>query len=157
MIELLRHLVEAGAIREGELAFVLENDVAATRRWTWIIGGGVTAFDFDEACRHFRFMDVTISLSTLLRMPRADRHRRAEQILTAYAAEQPLCAIILEHDRTTDALYAVGTLGGEMFNAFFDKFEFKLNLDYGSAVRRRVFGETLVTTLRSFCKQQVRC
>lgn len=72
-------------------------------------------------------------------------------------AGQPLSAILLEHERATDALYAVGTLGGEMFNAFFDKFEFKLALDYGAAARRRVVGQTPVITLRSFCKQQVRC
>ncbi|MBI4207371.1 MAG: (2Fe-2S)-binding protein [Betaproteobacteria bacterium] len=73
-------------------------------------------------------------------------------------APQPLSAILLEHDRATDALYAVGTLGGEMFNAFFDKFEFKLVLDYGAdQARRRVSGQTPVTTLQSFCKQQVKC
>lgn len=73
-------------------------------------------------------------------------------------APQPLSAILLEHDAANDALYAVGTLGGEMFNAFFDKFEFKLALDYGAdRARRRVAGVTTVTTLQNFCKQQVKC
>jgi len=73
-------------------------------------------------------------------------------------APQPLSAILLEYDRETDALYAVGTLGGEMFNAFFAKFEFKLALDYGAdKMRRRVAGNSVVTELASFCKQQVRC
>jgi hypothetical protein len=45
-----------------------------------------------------------------------------------------------------------------MFNAFFEKFEFKLALDYGAQrVRQRASGETQVTTLQNFCKQQVKC
>jgi Rieske Fe-S protein len=73
-------------------------------------------------------------------------------------APQPLSAILLEHDRNTDALYAIGTLGGEMFNAFFSKFEFKLALDYGAdRIRNRIAGQSVVVTLESFCKQQVKC
>lgn len=73
-------------------------------------------------------------------------------------APQPLSAILLEHDAASDALYAVGTLGGEMFNAFFEKFEFKLAMDYGTnRARERVTGKTRVTTLQDFCKQQVKC
>lgn len=73
-------------------------------------------------------------------------------------APQPLSAILLEHDRNTDALYAIGTLGGEMFNAFFEKFEFKLALDYGaSRMKNRIAGQSTVVELENFCKQQVRC
>ena len=73
-------------------------------------------------------------------------------------APQPLSAILLEHEPQTDALYAVGTLGGEMFNAFFEKFEMRLTLDYGSGrARRRVGVQTAVTELARYCKQQVRC
>lgn len=73
-------------------------------------------------------------------------------------APQPLSAILLEHDRATDALYAVGTLGGEMFNDFFAKFEFKLALDYGAdLVHKPVADQSVVTDLENFCKQQVKC
>lgn len=73
-------------------------------------------------------------------------------------APQPLSAILLEHDHHTDTLHAIGTLGSEMFNAFFEKFEFKLALDYGaSRIKNRVDGQSIVTGLESFCKQQVRC
>ncbi|MFN7085719.1 MAG: (2Fe-2S)-binding protein [Burkholderiales bacterium] len=73
-------------------------------------------------------------------------------------APQPLAAILLEYDRSGDALYAVGTLGGEMFNAFFEKFGFKLALDYGAdRVKSRVAARSTVVELESFCKQQVRC
>ena len=73
-------------------------------------------------------------------------------------APQPLAAILLEHDPASDGLYALGTLGGELFNAFFSKYELKLEIDYGSGrARRRVGTQTVVTELTSFCKQQVRC
>jgi len=73
-------------------------------------------------------------------------------------APQPLSAILLEYDAASDALDALGTLGGEMFNAFFAKYELRLELDYGSGrARQRVGSQTAVTELTSFCKQQVRC
>jgi Rieske Fe-S protein len=73
-------------------------------------------------------------------------------------APQPLSAILLEHEVANDALYALGTLGGEMFNAFFAKYELKLELDYGSGrARQRTASQTSVTELTRFCKQQVRC
>jgi len=72
-------------------------------------------------------------------------------------APQPLSAILLEHDAKSDALHAVGTLGGELFNAFFAKYEFKLALDYGGSMRRQVTGRAVVKELQEFCKQQVRC
>jgi len=36
-------------------------------------------------------------------------------------APQPLAAIVLEHDRKDDGLYAVGTLGGELFQRVFQQ------------------------------------
>jgi len=73
-------------------------------------------------------------------------------------ARQPLSAILLEHDPANDAFYAIGTLGGEMFNAFFEKYQFRLALDYGSnKARQRVSDRTVVVALSQFCRQQVRC
>ena len=72
-------------------------------------------------------------------------------------APQPLAAILLEHDPKTDALHALGTLGGELYNEFFAKYEFKLALDYGHGMRRPITGRTVVKELEEFCKQQVRC
>ncbi len=72
-------------------------------------------------------------------------------------APQPLAAILLEHDATSDELTAVGTLGGEMFNEFFSKYEFRLALDNGGTPRRAVQGAAVVTELENYCKQQVKC
>ena len=71
-------------------------------------------------------------------------------------APQPLAAILLEHDAGTDELTAVGTLGGEMFNQFFAKYEIKLSLE-GGAPRAAVAATCVVQELENFCRQQVKC
>jgi Rieske Fe-S protein len=70
-------------------------------------------------------------------------------------APQPLAAILLEHDARTDELFALGTLGGEMFNQFFSRFEFRLALENSGAAQRAVAGGTMVQPLESYCRQQV--
>jgi Rieske Fe-S protein len=71
-------------------------------------------------------------------------------------APQPLAAILLEHDAKTDELSAVGTLGGEMFNQFFTKYEIKLSLE-GGAPRATAAATTVVHELENYCRQQVKC
>ena len=73
-------------------------------------------------------------------------------------APQPLSAILLEYDAKNDGLLAVGTLGGEMYDAFFAKFEFKLALEPGGGRARQAVGDrAVVRDLQNFCKQQIRC
>lgn len=74
-------------------------------------------------------------------------------------ARQPLAAVMLDYDSAGDTLHAVGTLGSELFNDFFAKYEMKLSLDYGGTGRARqlVNGTTVVTELARFCRQQIRC
>ena len=48
-------------------------------------------------------------------------------------APQPLAAVLLEWDANSDQLHAVGTRGGEMFDAFFEKYTMKLELETGSS------------------------
>ncbi|MEY4729620.1 MAG: hypothetical protein RL020_778, partial [Pseudomonadota bacterium] len=72
-------------------------------------------------------------------------------------APQPLAAILLEYDAATDGLIAVGTFGGEMFNEFFRKFEFKLNMEHGGKAQKTVASAATVTELTNFCKQQIQC
>jgi arsenite oxidase small subunit len=72
-------------------------------------------------------------------------------------APQPLAAILLEHDAATDELSAVGTLGGEMFDQFFAKYAFRLQLENGGAPRRTVNGVAPVTPLERYCRQLVKC
>ena len=72
-------------------------------------------------------------------------------------APQPLAAILLEHDPKSDGLSAVGTLGGELFNEFFSKYEFRLALDHGGHPKTAVEGRSIVSELTEYCRQQVKC
>jgi Rieske Fe-S protein len=72
-------------------------------------------------------------------------------------APQPLAAILLEYDRENDGLYAVGTLGGELFNEFFSKYGFRLALDHGGHARTVVESRCIVNELAQYCRQQVKC
>ena len=58
-------------------------------------------------------------------------------------APQPLAAVLLEWDASSDQLRAVGTRGGEMFDAFFEKYTTKLELETGSG-QRKPSGATVV-------------
>lgn len=77
--------------------------------------------------------------------------------VVAGPAPQPLAAILLEHVPATDELFALGTLGGELFNQFFAKYEFKLALEHGSRARQAANGTAAVSELEDYCRQQVKC
>ena len=77
--------------------------------------------------------------------------------VVAGPAPQPLAAILLEHEAKSDEIFAVGTLGGEMFNDFFDKYAFRLSLEHGSSARAAAGSACVVQELENYCKQQVKC
>ena len=77
--------------------------------------------------------------------------------VVAGPAPQPLASVLLEWDSSKDEIHAVGTLGGEMFNAFFEKYAFRLEMEHGSSGRQPVGQATKVEALDSYCKQQVKC
>ena len=72
-------------------------------------------------------------------------------------APQPLAAILLEHDAARDELVALGTVGPEQFDAFFEKYEAKLAFEYGGKARNAVPATTVVRELESYCKTTIRC
>lgn len=73
-------------------------------------------------------------------------------------APQPLAAILLDYDSERDELAALGTVGAEQFEAFFRKYDFKLNLDYGSGKARLPVGATtVVRELKEYCQQTIQC
>jgi Rieske Fe-S protein len=77
--------------------------------------------------------------------------------VVAGPAPQPLAAILLEHDPKSDEVYAVGTLGGELFSEFFSKYEFKLAMEHGGAARQTAGSSCVVQELDRYCRQQVKC
>ena len=73
-------------------------------------------------------------------------------------APQPLAAILLDYDAERDELAALGTVGAEQFDAFFNKYEFKLAMEYGQGrARAPVGGATVVREMAQYCRQTVQC
>lgn len=72
-------------------------------------------------------------------------------------APQPLAAILLDYDVARDELWAVGTLGGEMFSDFFEKYAFRLKLEFRGRAHDPVADQCTVRELSDYCRQQVKC
>ncbi|MFI4929519.1 MAG: (2Fe-2S)-binding protein [Burkholderiales bacterium] len=72
-------------------------------------------------------------------------------------APQPLAAVLLDWDAGSDQLHAVGTRGGEMFDAFFDKYAMKLELETGSGLRKPSGATVVVQPAASYSKQWRSC
>lgn len=72
-------------------------------------------------------------------------------------AQEPLAIVLLEWDAKTDGLYATGTLGAEKFDAFFQKYDFKLQLEYGARAKQPVATKTSITELANYCKNVAQC
>ena len=80
---------------------------------------------------------------------------RGAQVMSG-PAPQPLAAVLLRYDAKHDTLSAHGTLGGEMFDEFFRKYEAKLSLDVGPAAHQAV-DRAVVTELSRFCRNSIQC
>ena len=141
--------------------------------WKGGVGAGGSIVAFSAICAH-QLSYPTRDISFIsFRTERSARNRHANVIhccsehsqydpaegarVVAGPAPQPLAAILLEHDSNTDELHAIGTLGGEVFNQFFEKYAFKLSLEHGNAARAAVGGSCVVQELETYCKQQVKC
>ena len=73
-------------------------------------------------------------------------------------APQPLAAILLEYDAAQDALFALGTVGAEQFDAFFDKYRVRLALEYGEGrARAHVAATSVVRELANYCRTTIQC
>ena len=72
-------------------------------------------------------------------------------------APQPLAMVVLQWNAQSDELHAVGTLGAEMFQAFFEKYEERLTLSAGSRARSKSTQTTVVQTASSYSKQLQSC
>ena len=77
--------------------------------------------------------------------------------VVAGPAPQPLAAILLEHVPGSDEIFAVGTLGGEMFEKFFEKYQVRLQLERGGTTKKPAGETAVVTELEEYCRQQVKC
>jgi Rieske Fe-S protein len=81
---------------------------------------------------------------------------RGAEVLSG-PAPQPLCAVLLSHDTKTDTLTAYATLGGELFEDFFRKYEMKLSLEVGANAKSGVGGKAVVRELEKYCRNSIQC
>ena len=73
-------------------------------------------------------------------------------------APQPLAAVMLEYDERDRSLYATGVSGGDMFDKFFEKFAFRLTLEFKTQnIREEVTRIATVMPLTQYCHTQVLC
>ena len=156
-------------------AVTLKTENGVSYEWPGGVGAGRAIVGYSAICAH-RMSYPTRQISFISYRDRAGPSRLTRSNVIHCCSEhseydpttgarvvggpapQPLAAILLEHDPKTDGLYAVGTLGGEVYEAFFAKFEFKLALEYGAGRAQQVIsGKTIVSELTHYCKQQVQC
>ena len=77
--------------------------------------------------------------------------------VVAGPAPLPLAAVVLEFDRKTETLRAAGISGIDQFAAFFAKYEFKLNMEFGSRAKAMSATTTRVQELTQFCRNVAQC
>ena len=72
-------------------------------------------------------------------------------------APQPLAAVLLEWEPGSDQLHAVGTRGGEKFDAFFEKYAARLELETGNGLRKTSSATVVVQPAASYSRQWRSC
>ena len=73
-------------------------------------------------------------------------------------AKQPLATILLQSEPETGALYALGTLGGEMYDAYFEKFAFRLALEHETSdIQRRTGAASVVMDIETYSRTIMQC
>ena len=141
--------------------------------WTGGVGAGRSIVAYSAICAH-KLTYPTRDISFIsYRTEKSARNRIGHVIhccsehsqydpaeggrVVAGPAPQPLAAILLEWDSAKDEIHAVGTLGGEMFNEFFQKYAFRLQMEHGGAAQQAVGAAARVQAMENYCRQQVKC
>ena len=73
-------------------------------------------------------------------------------------AKQPLAAILLQSEPESGALFALGTIGGEMYDAYFEKFGFRLALEHEVGdIQRRIGATSVVMNIEDYSRTIMQC
>jgi Rieske Fe-S protein len=70
-------------------------------------------------------------------------------------APQPLTSVALEEQG--GELFVTGVYGGLVYDRFFERFGFRLELDFGEKARELVSGTAWVRTTQEFTQQRIQC
>ena len=151
----------------------LRREDGATYAWEGGVGPARTVVAFSAICAHklaYPTRDISFIRYQAQKSATSDAHvihccadhsvydPTDGARVVAGPAPQPLAAILLDYDPSTDGLSALGTVGAEQFDRFFAKYDFKLAMDYGPGKAKVPVGnETVVRELAQFCKQTVQC
>ena len=154
-------------------AATLKREDGATYAWQGGVGPGRSIVAFSAICAHkLAYPTRDISFIRYQRQPSSNSVAHAIHCCAEHSvydpasgarvvsgpAPQPLAAILLDYDAAKDALYAMGTVGAEQFDAFFQKYDFKLAMEYGQGKARRPVGATtVVKELAQYCRQTIQC
>ncbi len=73
-------------------------------------------------------------------------------------ARQPLAAIVLAVDPESGSLEAQGTIGGEIYDTFFERFGFRLAMEHaGKDIRRPAGATSTVVDIEEYSRVRMRC
>ena len=159
--------------REAAPTAMLADSSGKAYQWPGGVGPGRSIVAFSAICAHQLAYPAREISFISFREKAGGANRRGEVIhccaehsqydpaagarVVAGPAPQPLTAIVLDFDPKDDSLTAIGTLGGEVYDAFFAKYDFKLTMEYGGRQRDPVAGETRVQPIEQVCRQQIQC
>ena len=143
--------------------------------WPGGVGAGKSIVAYSAICAH-KLAYPTSQVSFISYRPQPSKINARGQVISCCAdksvydpflgakvmsgpAPQPLAAILLEHDAKTDELYAVGTVGTEKFNEFFEKYDFKLAMEMGGGANAKeiVTVSARLTDLAAVSTQTAQC
>ena len=151
----------------------LKAEAGNTYDWQGGVGAAKSIVAYSAICAH-KLAYPTSQVSFISYRPKPSKASARGQVISCCAdksvydpflgakvisgpATQPLAAILLEHDAKTDALYAVGIFGGEKFNEFFQKYDFKLSMEMGAKAKEVVTATTTLSDLAVYSTQTAQC
>jgi arsenite oxidase small subunit len=164
LLNLGRRLVSGATLRTAD---------AHTYRWPGGIGPGQSIVAYSAICAH-KMSYPARQISFISYRKQATQTGKRSSVIHCCSehseydpargaaviggpAPQPLAVILLDYDAKADELYAVGTLGGEMFDKFFSKFEFRLSLDFRGKAHQPAGTGCRVFELSKYSRQQMQC
>jgi Rieske Fe-S protein len=157
----------------GPVAVPLRTQAGGEYRWAGGVGPERALVAYSAICAHkLAYPSKQVSFISFQSRP-GPKHKEGKVIaccadgsvydatagarVMAGPAPQPLATILLEYDAKADEIHAIGTLGGEKFNEFFSKYEFRLQLEMGKRARNAAAVSSVVRELTRYSTQSASC